>query len=117
LKDRGLTGLVNWIDIAGRLSNPTKPDQDRLDACLCLLVALHLAEGKQCLVVGNLQTGYIVVPHSAELQGELDARCVETGCVPAAWHGSSADKRERSSSAQPSHAVLGRRHECELVML
>jgi predicted RNase H-like nuclease len=85
LKDRGLTGIVNWIDIAGRLSNPTKPDQDRLDACLCLLVALHLAEGNECLMVGDLQTGYIVVPHSAELHGELDARCVETGRVPAAW--------------------------------
>ena len=84
-KDRGLAGIVQWIDNAGRLSNPTKPDQDRLDACLCLLVALHLAEGSECLMVGDMQSGYIVVPCSAELHGELDARCVETGRVPSKW--------------------------------
>jgi predicted RNase H-like nuclease len=41
-QERKLTGVAEWIDNAGRLSNPTKPDQDLLDACICLLVALHL---------------------------------------------------------------------------
>jgi len=54
-------------------------------ACLCPLVVLYLAEGKKRLMVGDLRSGYIVVPHSAELHGELDARCAETGRVPAAW--------------------------------
>lgn len=84
-KDRELKGIVQWINNAGELSKPRKEDQDRLDACLCLLVALHLAEGKECLMVGNQETGCIVVPHSAELHGELAARCEETGRVPAEW--------------------------------
>jgi len=80
-----LTGIVEWINNAGRLSEPHKEDQDRLDACLCLLVALQLAEGRDCLMVGNLETGYIVVPHGTSVHAELDARCEETGRVPAAW--------------------------------
>lgn len=84
-KDRELKGIVQWINDAGQLSKPRKEDQDRLDACLCLLVALHLAEGKECLMVGNQDTGRIVVPHSAELHGELAARCKETGRLPGEW--------------------------------
>ena len=84
-KDRGLKEIAKWIDNASRLTDPRKEDQDRLDACICMLVALHLAEAKDCLMVGDLKSGYIVVPHSAELHGELDARCVEIGRVPAEW--------------------------------
>lgn len=80
-----LAGMADWIDEASLLSDPRKEDQDRLDACLCLLVALHVAEQKQCLIVGDLQTGYIVVPHSAELHAELDARCKDTGREPSEW--------------------------------
>ena len=84
-RDRELKGIVQWINNAEQLSKPRKEDQDRLDACLCLLVALHLAEGKECLMVGNRKTGCIVVPHSAELHGALAARCEVTGRVPAEW--------------------------------
>jgi predicted RNase H-like nuclease len=68
-RKRGLTGIVEWIVNAGRLSEPRKEDQNRLDACVCLQVALHLAEGRDCLMVGDLKTGYIVVPHSADVKG------------------------------------------------
>ena len=84
-QEHKLAGIAEWIDNAGRLLIPTKPDQDRLDACICLLVALHLAEGKDCLMVGNLESGYIVVPHSAMLHAELDARCRETGREASEW--------------------------------
>jgi predicted RNase H-like nuclease len=56
-----------------------------MDACLCRLVALHVAEQKQCLMVGDLRSGYIVVSHSGELHAELSARCEETGRVPREW--------------------------------
>ena len=73
------------MDALGEKSRPQKPDQDGLDACICLLVALHLAEGKDCLMVGDLETGYIVVPDSADLRVELELRCNRTGRSPAQW--------------------------------
>ena len=82
---RGLDDIVSWIDDMDRNESPRKCDQDKLDACLCLLAALYLAEQRDCLIVGNLQTGYILVPYGADLHVELDARCVETGLTPSQW--------------------------------
>ena len=81
----GLTDVVRWIDEAARSSSPSKSDQNGLDACLCLLVAVYLAERKHCLMVGDLHTGYMVVPYGAEIHAELDARCRLTGRVPSEW--------------------------------
>jgi predicted RNase H-like nuclease len=81
---RGLMDIVRWIN-AVQNTSPRKSDQDGLDACLCLLVALCLAERKDCLMVGDRQTGYIVVPYGAGLRAELDARCNQTGRVPSEW--------------------------------
>jgi len=82
---RGLTEISTWIDCAARILVPRKIDQDRLDACLCLLVALYLAERKTCLMVGDLQTGYMVVPFGAGLCAELESRCKQTGRAPTEW--------------------------------
>jgi predicted RNase H-like nuclease len=82
--ERGLMEIARWINGA-RKTLPRKSDQDGLDACVCLLVALHLTERKDCLMVGDLQTGYIVVPFGAKLRAELDARCIKTGLAPEAW--------------------------------
>ena len=82
---RGLVEIVRWIEDATRKTSPRKSDQDGLDACLCLLVALYLAEQQGCLMVGDRQTGYIVVPYGAELHAELDARCNKTDRVPSEW--------------------------------
>jgi len=84
-RERGLVGIVGWIEDATRKTPPRKGDQDGLDACLCLLVALYLAEQKDCLMVGNMETGYIVVPYGAGLHGELEARCNETDRAPSEW--------------------------------
>jgi predicted RNase H-like nuclease len=85
LSDYGLVEMSQWIDRAAQIESPRKRDQDRLDASLCLLVALHLAEGKECLMVGDQQSGYIVVPHSASLCSELEARCRRTRRTPSEW--------------------------------
>ena len=82
---RGLTEIVRWINDAGRKASPRKSDQDGVDACLCLLVALYLAEQTDCLLVGDSQTGYIVVPHGADLRAELEVRCNKTGRLPSEW--------------------------------
>jgi predicted RNase H-like nuclease len=76
LQARGLTRGAQWIDNASRLSAPRKADQDGLDAYLCLLVALYLVDGSDCLLVGDQKTGYIVVPHCSLLQAELGVRCL-----------------------------------------
>jgi predicted RNase H-like nuclease len=83
--ERGLVEIVRWIDDAARKTSPRKSDQDGLDACLCLLVALYLAELKDCLMVGNLRTGYVVVPYDAGLHEELGARCKKTCRAPSDW--------------------------------
>jgi len=85
ISDRGLKEIVQWIDGVALKAPPHKCDQDGLDACICLLVALHLAEEKDCLMVGDLQTGYIVVPDNVELSDELATRCKKTGRVPLEW--------------------------------
>lgn len=83
--NRGLIELEQWIDDAARIESPRKRDQDHLGACLCLLVAVHLAEGKSCLMVGDLQSGYIVVPDGARLRTELESRCAVTRRRPSEW--------------------------------
>lgn len=89
-KQMGLQHLVEWIDAARNNPLPAsrreqKQLQDRLDACLCLLVGLHLIEGEDCLFVGNMKTGYMVVPYGIELYQELKNRCEETGREHSAW--------------------------------
>ncbi|HKE21045.1 MAG TPA: DUF429 domain-containing protein [Bryobacteraceae bacterium] len=72
---RGMKDTAEWLDAAAGTQVPKKNDQDRLDACLCLLGAIHLSEGRECLMAGEIPTGYIVVPHSPSLVKELAARC------------------------------------------
>ena len=81
-QERGLKEIVACLDRAARNTFPRKNEQDALDACVCLLVALHFAERKDCLMVGDLQTGYMVVPYCAGLHAELETRCCKTGRVP-----------------------------------
>ena len=85
LRKFGLTTTPKWIDVIHGLTKPTKADQDGLDACLCLLVAFHMAEQKECLMVGEMETGYIVVPYGTELAEELGQRCVKTDRAPSDW--------------------------------
>jgi predicted RNase H-like nuclease len=82
---RQLSSLGAWISGIKAKHSPRKRDQDGLDACICLLVALHLAESKDCLMVGNSDTGYIVVPHGNGLRWELEERCKKTNRDPSLW--------------------------------
>lgn len=83
--DRGLAGIAQYIRDASGITKPRKRDQDCLDACICIIVALHLAEGRKCMMVGDMQTGYILVPDSETLRIELADRCRQTGRDPAEW--------------------------------
>lgn len=89
-ESRGVQQLTAWITAAGNnplpaTSRERKQIQDCLDACLCLLVALYLVEGRNCLMVGNVESGYMVVPHGESLHEELIARCNDTGRPHRDW--------------------------------
>jgi predicted RNase H-like nuclease len=83
--ERGLRGVVRWLDDAAEITKPRKSHQDGLDACICLLAAMYMAERRECLMVGNQETGYIVVPYGEGLHDELNARCEKTDRKPSEW--------------------------------
>lgn len=85
LTARGLPELAAWAEELAGLAKPRKGDQDQLDALLCLEVALRWADDEACLVVGDRETGFLVVPHEASLQGRLEARCHAIGLEPHEW--------------------------------
>jgi predicted RNase H-like nuclease len=85
LAAEGAPELAAWAETAATKVKPMKSDQDQLDACVCLVSALHLAKRRDCLFVGCCTTGYIVVPDSETLRMELEHRCVELGRESARW--------------------------------
>jgi len=76
-----MTTLVVGFDSAWTLDK----SGDGLDVCVRLLIALYLVERKCGLMVGDRQSGYIVVPYGAGLHAEPVARCNQTGLVPPEW--------------------------------
>ena len=84
-RKRGLTLAVSWLESAYANTRPRKRDRDCLDAYLCLIVALEVAEKEKCLVVGQFDTGYIVVPHGPALLAELTTRCLAVGRCADDW--------------------------------
>jgi predicted RNase H-like nuclease len=85
LAAHGLPFLSAWMKAAGQDQSPRKALQDCVDACFCLLVALHAAEGKDSVLIGQRTSGYMVVPSALTLWEELEARCLATGRAPADW--------------------------------
>ncbi len=84
-QERGLKEIATWLDRGAQNGSPRKSEQDCLDSCICLLVALHFTDRRDCLMVGDLTTGYIIVPYCGDLRAELEARCCKTGRIPSQW--------------------------------
>lgn len=82
-----LGGLARWVTERREPSSrrPRKTDQDGLDACICLLTALDLADRKPGLMVGDIHSGYIIVPDNAILRKELSERCNKTQRASSEW--------------------------------
>jgi predicted RNase H-like nuclease len=59
LTAEGATRFATWAESLASLSNPTKSVQDGLDACICLIVALHCAKSKDMLFAGCGGSGYM----------------------------------------------------------
>jgi predicted RNase H-like nuclease len=86
LENVAATELAPLVSKYGeRDTPPSKGLQDRLDACICLAVGLELAAGGEGLLVGNVDTGYMVVPYSSSLETELTERCQNLGRPPGDW--------------------------------
>jgi predicted RNase H-like nuclease len=69
----GCEPLVLWLDGFGCQAAPRKADQDRLDAAICLLIAIRwrLSDREKSVVLGDLRTGYIVAPVSLGVMRRL----------------------------------------------
>jgi hypothetical protein len=80
----GLKGLGGWVRESKHIK-PNKALQNDLDACICLLVGLHFANGGSCIMVGDCQSGYMVVPDSDHLRDELEKRCRLTHRESGEW--------------------------------
>lgn len=69
----GCAELAAWCRDAAGEGKPTKADQDRLDAALCVLIALRWRRAPRdaSLILGDLRTGYMVLPASAAVRTRL----------------------------------------------
>jgi len=67
--------LAVWCHDAGRVAQPKKKHQDMLDSALCVLIALHwrLGPREASLLLGDLFTGYMVLPASPKVRDHLTA--------------------------------------------
>lgn len=75
----GFFGPANWCREAASLASPRKADQDRLDAMLCLWIALHwrFAGRSASMMLGDLQSGYMVLPAEPPVREKL---AIAAGC-------------------------------------
>ncbi|HEY1615662.1 MAG TPA: DUF429 domain-containing protein [Rhizomicrobium sp.] len=69
----GCDELAEWCRTAQRAACPLKADQDKLDSAICGLIALHwrLRPREASLLLGDLTTGYMVLPASREVRDYL----------------------------------------------
>jgi predicted RNase H-like nuclease len=83
LSQLGVDEAAQWCRHAADLPKPTKADQDRLDAMLCLLIAIwwRTRDRSQSMILGNIDTGYMVLPASLDVRGRLIATAEIQGVV------------------------------------
>jgi predicted RNase H-like nuclease len=69
----GCEELAGWCRSAGGITQPRKANQDMMDSALCVLIALRwrLRPRSESLFLGDLSTGYMVLPSSAKVRERL----------------------------------------------
>lgn len=69
----GCGSFDSWCGSIGLIGVPQKSDQDKLDAVICLLIAIRwrLRRRETSVMIGDLDTGYIVAPVNAEVRQRL----------------------------------------------
>ncbi|MBK1656905.1 DUF429 domain-containing protein [Paracraurococcus ruber] len=98
----GCAQAARWCSSTARLPEPRKADQDRLDAALCTLIALHWRRRprEESILLGDLVNGYMVLPASTELRDRIAAAAGRIG-VPID-RGASSGPERGSARADPS---------------
>jgi len=63
-KKLDIAQLAKWAELMAGKSKPAKPDQDRLDAAICLIIALYwrCRNAQDIAVIGDTENGYMVTP-------------------------------------------------------
>jgi predicted RNase H-like nuclease len=79
----GCDDVAIWCAAAAGNPYPMKSDQDKLDAVICLLVAIRwrLRPRTDSVMLGDLETGYMVIPASADVRAYL-MKAARLKCVP-----------------------------------
>lgn len=69
----GCDDVAVWCASAAGIPHPMKDDHDKLDAVICLLVAIRwrLRPRTDSVMLGDLGTGYMVIPASADVRAYL----------------------------------------------
>lgn len=82
--------LALWAQRGSALAAPKKGDQDKLDAAICALVGLlwRTKTRSETIMIGDLDTGYMIAPASAEVRSKLKIAALKS-CV--AIDGGAAD--------------------------
>lgn len=77
----GCADLATWFRQAATNLQPKKADQDKLDAALCVLIALHwrLRPRTESILLGDLTSGYMVLPATQPVRERLTAAAQNTG--------------------------------------
>ncbi len=75
-QELGCEQLAGWCREKAKTAQPRKADQDMLDSALCVLIALcwRLRPRSACLLLGDLTTGYMVLPASQAVRERLTLR-------------------------------------------
>jgi predicted RNase H-like nuclease len=100
--------LVEWLQSQALLDRPTKADQDRLDAAICLLIAIAWRFGSpaDAFVIGCGQSGYMVSPGSTPVV-ELLRRAADARDIPfnQIWHGETVTPTRVTTDSEPEPLV------------
>jgi predicted RNase H-like nuclease len=73
--------IDEWCDASRSISAPRKADQDKLDAMICALIGLHwlIAPREQSMMIGDLESGYMIAPCVDGVHNRILAKARDTG--------------------------------------
>jgi predicted RNase H-like nuclease len=77
----GCADVADWCVTAAGIPKVVKADQDKLDAVICVLVAIRwrLRPRTNSVMLGDLVTGYMVIPASPDVGAYLTAAVKDKG--------------------------------------
>ncbi len=101
-RELGVQELASWAQNLALVPKPTKADQDRLDAAICVLIGLIWRSGPEdaSAFIGDVTKGYMITPISAATKERLKNAATKRG-VPFSQTASEGVQtaQERSLSA------------------